>query len=119
MPYMLDLLEAVAFTLAGAVATLITALVTPFRGFLAFAWRMWFWGTVGLLAGTLLPLVVFFPCLLGVGITGAPSGHTDVSTLILTDVILFGPLVLSTLGILLGCLYGWQGAQRRIARLGV
>jgi len=119
MPYTLDLFEAVAFTLGGAVATLITAVVTPFRGFLAFAWRMWFWGTVGVLAGTLLPLVVFSPFLLTVGITGAPSGHTDVSTLILVDVILFGPFVLSTLGILLGCLCGWQRAQRRMALLGV
>jgi hypothetical protein len=109
MLYFLALAEAAIFTLAGAVTTLTTAIF--FRHFLAFAWRMWLWGSIGFIVGGLLFLAVLTPFFMGgVGIAGAP--HTSARDIAITDVVLFGPLGITTLAILFGCWYGWRRARR-------
>ena len=111
MPYVVALAEAAVFTLAGAIITLMSAIF--FRHFLAFAWRMWLWGSIGLVTGNLVLVAVLSSFLIGIGIAGAQ--RTSARDLALAYLILFGPLVITTLGILLGCLYGW----RRTRQLGV
>lgn len=108
MPYVFALVEITAFTLGAAVITLSSAIF--FRYFLGFAWRMWLWGSIGLVAGNFVLVASLFPLFVGVGTAGAP--RTDVRTLALTDLILYGPLLITTLGITLGCLYGWRRARR-------
>lgn len=108
MPYVFALIEASAFTLAAAALTLTSALF--FRYFLGFAWRMWLWGSIGLVAGNFVLVASLFPFLAGIGIAGAP--RTDARAVALTDLILYGPLLITTLGIALGCLYGWRRARQ-------
>ncbi|HWZ63360.1 MAG TPA: hypothetical protein VNX02_10090 [Steroidobacteraceae bacterium] len=107
MPYVFALVEITAFTLAAAVITLTSAIF--FSYFLAFAWRMWLWGSIGFVAGSFVLVASLFPFIAGVGIAGAP--RTDARTLALTGLILYGPLLITTLGIALGCLYGWRRAR--------
>jgi len=61
VPYAFALLEAVIFTVAGAVATLATAFLSPLRDLLAFAWRIWLWGSVGFIIGNVVLLAILFP----------------------------------------------------------
>lgn len=108
MPYVFALVEVTTFTLAAAVMTLTSAIF--FRYFLGFAWRMWLWGSIGLVAANFVLVASLFPFLAGIGIAAAPP--TDVRAAALMDLILYGPLLITTLGITLGCLYGWRRARR-------
>jgi len=119
VPYVLALVEAVIFTLAGAGATLATAFFSPLRDLLAFAWRMWLWGSVGFIIGNVVLLVILFPFLSGVGIAGGAPRHTDVLGFALVGLVLFGPLLFSSAGVILACLYGWRLARRRMVQPGV
>jgi hypothetical protein len=113
VPYAFALFEAVVFILVGATVTLSTAFLSAFRHLLAFAWRMWLWGSIGLIIGNVVVLALQLYFLSGIGIAGGPPRHTDLSNLFLTGLVLFGPLLFSSLGIILGCLYGWRLARRR------
>jgi hypothetical protein len=115
LTWVIAFLEAAIFTLAGIAITLTSAVF--FRHFLAFAWRMWLWGSVALIAGNFVLGVTLFP-LVVLGIAGGPPRPHSVSYVIVTAMIVFGPLVITTLGILLGCVFGWREARDR-AQLGV
>jgi len=119
VPYAFALLAAVIFTLAGAVATLATAFFSPLRNLLGFAWRMWLWGSVGFIIGNVVLLAILFPFLSNVGIAGGAPRHPDVLGFILLGLTLLGPLLFSSVGVILGCLYGWLLARRRMAQPGV
>ena len=116
MPYVFALLEAVVFTLAGAAATLTAAFFSPWKHLLAFAWRMWLWGSIGLIIGNLLLLAILFPLFSGVGIAGGASPRTDVLGFVLLGLVLFGPLLFSSAGVILGSWYGWRLARRHTAQ---
>ena len=119
MPYVLALLEAVVFTVAGVVATLATAFYSPMRGLLAFAWRMWLWGSVGFVIGNAILLAILFPFFSGIGIARGAPPHPDVLGFVFLGLALFGPVLFSSAGVILGCLYGWRLARRRTPQLGV
>ena len=119
MPYAFALLEAVIFTVAGAVATLATALFSPLRDLLAFAWRMWLWGSVGFIVGNVVILAILFLFLSNVGIAGGAPRYPVVRGFVLPGLTLLAPLLFSSVGVILGCLYGWRLARRRMAQPGV
>jgi hypothetical protein len=108
VPYIFALVEVATFTLAAAVFTLTCAFF--FHYFLAFAWRMWLWGSIGLIVTNLVLVASLFPLFVGVGIAGAP--RTSARDFALTELILYAPLLVTTLGIVLGCSYGWRRARR-------
>lgn len=117
MPYVFALLEAVVFTMAGAAATLTTAFFSPFKYLLAFAWRMWLWGSVGFVIANVILLAILFHFFSGIGIAGgAPPQHPDVLGSVLLGLVLFGPLLFSTAGVILGSWYGWRLARRHTAQ---
>ena len=116
MPYAFAFLEAVVFTIAGAAATLTAVFLSPLRHLLAFAWRIWLWGSVGFVIANSLLLAVLFPFLSGIGIAGGASRHTDVPGFALGSLVLFGPLLFSSTGVILGSWYGWRLARRRTAQ---
>ena len=119
MPYAFALFEALLFTIAGAVATLATAFASPLRSFLAFAWRIWLWGSIGFVVANLLLLAILFPFLSGVGIAGGLSHGPDALGFVLAGLVVFGPVLFSSLGIILGCLWGWRLGWRHTAQSGV
>jgi hypothetical protein len=118
MTYALALFEIALFMLFGAAVTLAATFVTSFRYFFGFAWRMWLWGTIGLLLGNLTLFGALSPFVVSVGIAGVPAGHVRFQDILLFQALLFGPILVTSLGIFLGCLYGWRRA-RRLANLGV
>jgi hypothetical protein len=119
VPYVFALVEAVLFTIAGAAATLATAFSSSLRRFLALTWLMWLWGSIGFVATNLLLLAILFPILSSIGIASAPLHRVDVWDLVLTGLVLFGPVLFSSAGIILGCWYGWRVGWRHVAKSGV
>jgi hypothetical protein len=113
MAYILTLSEVALFTLIGAAITLASALRASLRFFFAFAWRLWLWGTIGLIVGNLALFGALSPFLVGIGIAGGSAVPISARDFLLTQLILFGPLLVTSLGILIGCLYGWRRAQGR------
>ena len=116
MPYALAFFEAVVFTLAGAAATLAATFFAPFKPFLPFAWRIWLWGSIGFVVANLFLLAILFRFLNGVGIAGAAPRHVDIWGFLFLGLILFGPVLFSSAGVLFGCWYGWFLARRRTRR---
>ena len=114
MPYAVALFEAVVFTFAGAAATLAAVFFALLRPFFAFAWRMWLWGSIGFVVANLVLLAILFPSL-GAPATPIPR-HTDVWDSVLLGLVLFGPLLFSSAGVILGCWYGWRRARSRTAQ---
>ena len=119
MRYAFALLEAVIFSVAGAVATLATAFFSPLRDLLAFAWRMWLWGSLGFIIGNVVLRAILFPFLTNVGIAGGAPRYPVVRGFVLPGLTLLAPLLFSSVGVILGCLYGWRLARRRMAQPGV
>jgi hypothetical protein len=115
VPYVFALLGAmvlVAFTIAGAAATLTAVFFSPFKHLLAFAWRMWLWGSVGFFIANAMLLAFLFPFLSDIGIAGGAPQYPDVLGFIRSGLVLFGPLLFSTAGVILGSWYGWRLARR-------
>jgi hypothetical protein len=80
---------------------------------------MWLWGSIGFVMANLLLLAILFPFLSGIGIAGGPARHVDVLGFVLAGLVVLGPLLFSSVGIILGCLYGWRLAWRSAAQSGV
>ena len=116
MAYVFAFGEAVVFALLGVVVTLTTLLMAFFRHFAGFAWRLWLWGSIGCVVGNLALLAILSTFLVGIGIAGGPPPHPDLFGYVLSALIFVGPLLVSTLGIALGCWFGWRLARRRNAR---
>jgi hypothetical protein len=114
-PYVIALLEAVIFTASGAAATLATAFLSPYRHLLAFAWRTWLWGSIGLIICNLALLALLFYFASGVGIAGGALRRYEVRDVLLSGLLLFGPLIFSSVGVILGCTFGWRLARRRLS----
>jgi hypothetical protein len=116
VPYAFALLEAVVFTMAGVLATLTAVFFSPFKHVLAFAWRMWLWGSLGFIIANLVLLAILFHFLSGIGIAGGAPQHNDVLGFVLLGLVTFGPLLFSSAGVILGSWYGWRLAQRHTAQ---
>ena len=116
MPYVFALLEAVVFTMAGAAATLTAAFFSPFKHLLAFAWRMWLWGSIGFIIANVILLAILFPFISGIGIAGGAPRHPDLLGFVELGLVLFGPLLFSSAGVILGSWYGWRLARRHTAQ---
>lgn len=108
IPFKIALVEAVAFTVAGASATSLTALFPSLRNRFAFAWRMWLCGSIALIIGNAALLAFLMPFLRPV----TPWRTDLLGFLLLVGVALVGPPLISSAGIIAGCLYGWQLARR-------
>ena len=112
-PYFIALLEAVVFSVLGAAATLGATFLLQYRRFLTLAWRMWLWGTVGLIICNVALLVLFFYLASLGGIAGGTLRPLDPGHFLIYVLIGFGPPIFSGLGAILGCMYGWRLAKRR------
>jgi hypothetical protein len=120
-PYVIALFEAVIFTVAGAAATLSTAFLSPYRHLLRFAWRIWLWGSIGLfianlaLLAALVPLANFAVEPAHGNLAVAPR-HSKLFDYVFMGLVLVGPMLFSSAGVILGCWYGWRIARRRTAQ---
>src|SRR5207244_12801756 len=106
-------------TLAVAVPIVSTVCLSSLMILLLFVCLMWFCGSVVLIIGNVVLLAILFPFLSNVGIAGGAPRHPDVLGFILLGLTLLGPLLFSSVGVILGCLYGWLLARRRMAQPGV
>ena len=105
MPYAIALFEAAAFTMLAAAVTLAAALFNLSR-VLAFAWRIWLWGSVGFVPANVVLLAILFP-LSNVATVGGPPRHPDLFSYVM-GFVLVGPLLFSSAGVILGGWYGWR-----------
>jgi hypothetical protein len=115
MPYAFALVGFALFFALGAIGTASSFLFASLRAFQPYAWRAWLWGSVGFLVTNALLLAVIAYPLMHVGIAGSPGGRTDVLGMILGAAVVFGPLVASVLGILIGVLAGCHFGKRKVA----
>jgi hypothetical protein len=112
LPYIIAMAEAAVFTVAGAIVTLTSVFASSWRARLAFAWRMWLWGTIGFIVGNVALMAALSPFLIGIGISGGAPRSFSLRDFVLDQLVTFGPLLMTTVGILLGCWYGWRRARR-------
>jgi NADH:ubiquinone oxidoreductase subunit 6 (subunit J) len=112
VPFGASILVLLLLTLIGAAGTLSTFLFTGLRVLRSYAWRMWLWGSLGLIVANLALIAILVPIF---GRTGVPHGSVpfgDNRTEALTDLLVFGPLVASTIGLLAGTGLGFRLAAR-------
>jgi hypothetical protein len=113
LPYFVALAGFLAFTLAGAFTTLAAWWFAPLRALLAFAWRIWLWGSIGFVAANIALFAILFPFLSGLGISGGSPSHTDWVALSLGVLVVLGPPLASASGVILGAALGCYLAWRR------
>ena len=77
---------------------------------------MWLWGSVGFVIANSVLLAILVPFLSGIGIAGGATRRTDVQGFALLSLVLFGPVLFSSAGVILGSWYGWRLARRRTAQ---
>ena len=73
------------------------------------------WGSVGFLAMNALLLIMIAYPLMHIGVAGSPGGRTDVLGVILGAAVVYGPLVASASGIVLGVLAGCYFGRHKLA----
>jgi hypothetical protein len=115
MPYAFALAGFALFFALGAIGTASSFLFASLRGLRPYAWRAWLWGCIGFLVTNALLLAMIAYPLMHVGIAGNPGGRTDVLGMILGAAVVFGPLVASTLGIIIGVLAACFFGKRKAA----
>ena len=116
MTYVFAFAGAAILAMLGFLAALTALVIASLRGFLGSAWRLWLWGGIGCTVGNLLLLAILSQFLIGIGIAGGPPPHTDLSGHVLSGVVLLGPLLVSALGIWVGCWFGARLSRRRSAQ---
>jgi hypothetical protein len=114
--YVFAFAGAAVLALLGFVVALIALVIASLRHFLGFAWRLWLWGSIGCTVANLLLLAALSRFLVGIGIAGGPPPHTDLITYVLSALVLLGPLLVSTVGIAIGCWFGARLSRRRNAQ---
>ena len=112
MPFGTSLVILLVLTTVGALSTSTTFVFSGLRPLLPFAWRMWLWGTIGLLAANALLIAILIPMLSGVAIVRGPAPSGDVRAALLRGLTILGPLVVSVVGVLLGTGLGFRLANR-------
>jgi hypothetical protein len=115
MPYAFALAGFTLFSALGAVGTASSFLFASLRSLQPYAWRAWLWGSIGFLVMNALLLAMIAYPLMHVGIAGSPDGRTDVLGMILGAAVVFGPLVASALGIVIGVVAGCYFGKRKVA----
>ena len=108
MPFGASLLILMLLTFAGAVGTLATILFRGLRPLRPYAWRMWLWGTVGLVVANMALFAILVPILSRVGVAHGPASLGDTRAVVTTNLAIVGPLLASLVGVLAGTGLGFR-----------
>jgi hypothetical protein len=114
--YVLASVGAAVLALLGFLVALTALVIASLHHFLGSAWRLWLWGSIGCTVANVLLLAVLAQFLVGIGIAGGPPPHTDLVTYVVSALVLLGPLLVSTVGIAVGCWFGARLSRRRNAQ---
>ena len=110
MSYAFAFIEAIFLMTLGFVAALTTLVVALLRRFSGSAWRQFLGGSIGCFVGNLV-IVVILSQRFGIGIAGGPPPPNT-----LNYGVLYGPFLVSAVGIALGSWFGGRLARRRNVR---
>jgi hypothetical protein len=117
MPYAFALAGFALFFFLGAIITAMSFLLGALRGVRPYAWRALLWGSIGFLAANALLLAILAYPLMHMGVAGGSGSSTDFASMILGAAIVFGPLIASGFGIVVGALTGCYLGRRNPASL--
>jgi hypothetical protein len=112
MPFGASLLILLLLAVTGSVGTLATLAISSLRPIFPVVWRMWLWGTIGVIVANAALVAVLVPSLSGIGIAHGPPPFQDRRTGFIRDLLVVGPLVVSVVGLLLGTQFGFRRASR-------
>jgi hypothetical protein len=112
VPFGASLLILMLLTFAGGVGTLATLLFRGLRPLRPYAWRMWLWGTVGLVVANMALFAILVPILSRVGAAHGSAPLGDTRTVVTTNLVIVGPLLASLVGVLAGTGLGIRLAGR-------
>jgi hypothetical protein len=112
MPFGASMLILLLLTITGSVGTLVTLAVSSLRPMFPVVWRMWLWGTLGVIVANAALVAVLVPSLSRIGIAHGPPPFQDRRTELIRTLLIVGPLVVSVVGLLLGTKFGFRRASR-------
>jgi hypothetical protein len=115
MPYTFALAGFALLFSLGVLITAMSFLLGSLRGLRPYAWRALLWGSIGFLVANALLLAILAYPLTHMGVAGTSGGATDFLSIILGAAVVFGPLVASGFGIIVGALTGCYLGRRKLA----
>ena len=116
MTYVFAFAGAAFLAMVGFVVALTALVIASLRHFSGSAWRLWLWAGIGCIVGNLLLLAILSQFLVGIGIAGGPAPHTGLIGYVLSGLVLLGPLLVSAIGVALGCWFGARLSRGRSAQ---
>jgi hypothetical protein len=114
VPYVSVIAGLAIFFVLGALITASSFLFATLRWLRPYAWRVWLWGSIGLVVSNAFLFALLYRALTHISVSGVESPHRNAVDVLVDLAVVFGPLAMSAFGVAGGSVLGFYLARRKV-----